>query len=180
MPTEKHLHQGARLLYFSFANEFDRILCDGPLWMALLKECNYSRAIYLTQNDDLLGICGCYFDQVGFFPFDEALLHRYCPQAPWQILQRLQSICTDAQNETFYIEALAIHPAHRRKGLAKHVLRCAQNQARARGYRRLALDVDCRNSAAYNLYLSEGFVVDGNISPQLTNHSHQLRLIKFL
>ena len=82
---------------------------------------------------------------------------------------------------TFYIEALAVDPYHRRHGLATHLLHHAQKTAVAKGYQRLALDVDPHNIAALRLYQKVGFY-----SEKLPSYTSKfrtpttLRLVKYL
>lgn len=56
---------------------------------------------------------------------------------------------------------LLVHPAHRRQGLASHLLRAALSRAGERGIARLHLDVNVNNAAARVLYAGFGFSEDG-------------------
>jgi ribosomal-protein-alanine N-acetyltransferase len=50
-----------------------------------------------------------------------------------------------------------VRPAHRRKGLARHLLAAVIDQARNAGARTLFLEVGVDNPAARGLYESQGF-----------------------
>lgn len=56
---------------------------------------------------------------------------------------------------------VAVSPTHRRQGVASALITAAQEICRARGIRRLGLEVRCSNLAAIRLYESHGFVQDG-------------------
>ncbi len=59
------------------------------------------------------------------------------------------------------IQGLAVHPDHRRRGLARALLEAAVAEARRRGARQLRLRVLETNSAARALYAGCGFEVVG-------------------
>lgn len=52
---------------------------------------------------------------------------------------------------------IATHPAKRRQGLARRVLRVAEDQAKSQGAMTVFLEVAEDNSAAINLYTSSGY-----------------------
>jgi len=52
---------------------------------------------------------------------------------------------------------LYVLPAHRRRGLASHLLDTAQNYSRQRGDRQMGLQVFLENSGALQLYEGFGF-----------------------
>jgi ribosomal-protein-alanine N-acetyltransferase len=55
------------------------------------------------------------------------------------------------------LASIAVHPAHRSRGLGRFLLRDALARARAARARWLTLEVDASNQAAIRLYLHEGF-----------------------
>ncbi|MCC9704707.1 GNAT family N-acetyltransferase [Streptomyces sp. MNU76] len=59
------------------------------------------------------------------------------------------------------IQGLAVADEARGSGVARALLRAAQDEARRRGARRLTLRVLGHNTPARKLYESEGFVVEG-------------------
>jgi ribosomal-protein-alanine N-acetyltransferase len=59
--------------------------------------------------------------------------------------------------EELHITAVAVHPDHRRKGLARSVLTVLVQRAGQAGGQRATLEVSCGNVPAKNLYTSLGF-----------------------
>ena len=59
------------------------------------------------------------------------------------------------------LHGLAVSPAHRRRGIARHLLAAAGEEAKRRGARKLRLRVFATNAGARALYDSAGFVVEG-------------------
>jgi ribosomal protein S18 acetylase RimI-like enzyme len=60
-----------------------------------------------------------------------------------------------------HIRGLAVHPAHRRRGIARALIEAGARAAAERGDRRLTLRVFATNPDAQALYASCGFVVEG-------------------
>ncbi|MBI3001676.1 MAG: ribosomal protein S18-alanine N-acetyltransferase [Deltaproteobacteria bacterium] len=59
------------------------------------------------------------------------------------------------------IHNLAVHPAHRRQGIGRALLRAVIEEARREGLQRITLEVRKSNEAAQRLYQSLGFVSQG-------------------
>ncbi|MFQ5850999.1 MAG: ribosomal protein S18-alanine N-acetyltransferase [Candidatus Binatia bacterium] len=59
------------------------------------------------------------------------------------------------------IHNLAVHPAYRRQGIGRSLLRAAVHEARNRGSSRVTLEVRKSNEAAQRLYQSLSFVARG-------------------
>jgi ribosomal-protein-alanine N-acetyltransferase len=77
----------------------------------------------------------------------EARVAGYC--IAWNVLDHLQ------------IQNLAVHPAHRRRGLGRRLLVEAIEEGRARGATEALLEVRRSNDAAQRLYRTLGFVETG-------------------
>jgi ribosomal protein S18 acetylase RimI-like enzyme len=58
---------------------------------------------------------------------------------------------------SWYVDALAVSPDHRRRGVARTLLAAAESDARRAGAPVLALDTGFENTAAQALYASAGF-----------------------
>ncbi len=56
-----------------------------------------------------------------------------------------------------YVEALYVHPDHRRRGVAARLIEAAENWARSRGCREIAANADIENVAAHPLHRALGF-----------------------
>ena len=67
-----------------------------------------------------------------------------------------------APADALYVDALATHPDHRRRGIATALLRAAEEQARAAGLNAVALDTAERNTSAQALYESFGMERSGS------------------
>ncbi len=60
------------------------------------------------------------------------------------------------------LTAIAVHPIHRRRGLAKLILSNLLVQATHKGCKRATLEVKSNNSAALAFYKSFGFIISGS------------------
>lgn len=58
---------------------------------------------------------------------------------------------------TLYVDALAVDPAFRRRGVARALLAAAERDAAAAGLRGVSLDTGLRNGAARALYAAAGY-----------------------
>ncbi len=67
----------------------------------------------------------------------------------------------EANRHVLEIKGLSVSPAHRRRGVARALMRAAIREARAAGARRLTLRVLGHNTAARDLYAACGFEVEG-------------------
>lgn len=67
-----------------------------------------------------------------------------------------------------HISTLAVHPDHRRQGIGERLLMTVLKWALGRGAEIATLEVRVSNHAAVNMYLKNGFVIEG----QKTNYYH--------
>ena len=70
-------------------------------------------------------------------------------------------VLTQIAVDTADLLMVATHPGHRRKGLARHLLRGLLKRLGERGIARLTLDVAADNAGAIALYHAMGFAEDG-------------------
>jgi ribosomal protein S18 acetylase RimI-like enzyme len=66
-------------------------------------------------------------------------------------------VATRASRSALEISGLAVHPAHRRSGLGRALVRAAVRSARKRGFSTVELHVSTGNVEALALYASERF-----------------------
>jgi len=82
---------------------------------------------------------------------------------PWQIprmiaaLGDFNKVMPLISNEEYYIEHLAVLPEKRGQGIGKQLIEFAENQARAKGLKRVTLSVEVENEGARRLYERLGF-----------------------
>jgi ribosomal-protein-alanine N-acetyltransferase len=77
------------------------------------------------------------------------------------------------------LDNLAVHPAHRRRGIATELLRVASCHVSERSVSAMFLDVRRSNAAALHLYRREGFLESGERSAYYTNPPEDaIRLVK--
>lgn len=74
----------------------------------------------------------------------------------------------ETSEETYYIDALVVHPVAQKQGIAKNLIHQAKQKAKDEGYNRLDLNCDVENDKAKHLYESLGF----NVRKQRNISSH--------
>src|SRR3954447_6830865 len=83
--------------------------------------------------------------------------------APWRLpattrhLRAAGEVAPRPPVDAYYVDALAVDPAYRRRGVAKRLLGVAETQARRLGLHRIALDTGLQNAPARALYDAYGF-----------------------
>ncbi|MDG0813733.1 GNAT family N-acetyltransferase [Cohnella rhizosphaerae] len=70
----------------------------------------------------------------------------------------------EADEDEYYIDAVAVFPSHQGRGFAKALIRHAELEAVARGYAAIGLNVDIEKDGARALYARLGFAEDKRIS----------------
>jgi GNAT superfamily N-acetyltransferase len=68
--------------------------------------------------------------------------------------------------QTAEIKRVWTHPEHRRQGLAAKVLGALEDEAAARGYRRLVLSTGTRQPEAVSLYLNHGYTQTSTVDSE--------------
>lgn len=63
----------------------------------------------------------------------------------------------EAESNEYYIDALAVAPQHRGRGLAAQLMLEAEKDARSSGMKKIALLVDIDNARAKHVYLRQGY-----------------------
>ena len=62
-----------------------------------------------------------------------------------------------------YIEGIYVKPAYQNQGIAKSLMKVAENWAREKGFKQIASDTDCGNSLSINFHKKAGFTEAGRI-----------------
>jgi len=89
----------------------------------------------------------------------------------WNSMVALNS--RETKKDEFYITHIAVHPDHRRLGVAHELMEWAESLAKQNGSRKCSLVVDIDNTAAYALYQSLGYqVTETEETPLLEKRFH--------
>ncbi|MWV43231.1 GNAT family N-acetyltransferase [Paenibacillus sp. HJL G12] len=87
------------------------------------------------------------------------------------MLDRLRSMKNDpslvldkeSDEDEYYIDTLSVSPSFSGQGIGTKLIHAAEERAKERGYRKIAMAVVTDNSRAYSLYLHLGYAVDKEI-----------------
>ncbi len=97
-------------------------------------------------------------------PLIRAFVARAVPRVrPWHLPRTLAHLRAAARVSptppfgAWYVDALAVAPEARRRGVARALLDAAAHRAREAGARELALDTGIENTGAQRLYAASGF-----------------------
>jgi ribosomal protein S18 acetylase RimI-like enzyme len=159
------------LLYISAAAFYDRFAGDGQraqeLLQRLFPEPDHTASVEVcrvaTDNGAVVGAVAAFSAADG-----DRLARRFLALAvpripPWQWpavarqLRAARRLTPPVPREAWYIDALAVAPDARRRGVARGLLADAEACARAAGAALLALDTTLENAPAQALYESAGF-----------------------
>lgn len=110
---------------------------------------------FYGKTADLAGSRQFLFDR--FRHFESTLFLALANESPAGFVQLYPSFSSVSAARIFILNDLFIHPAHRRKGLAKSLLEKAAEFGRTHGAVRLALSTATDNRSAQNLYSSLGW-----------------------
>jgi len=120
---------------------------------------SYQNANVAASGSQVVGLV------LGFGGRDEARLN--AAVGPW--LER------EAQDDEWYVDALAVFANWGRKGIGTRLMRTAEAQARQRHYPKIALNVAQGNTPALDLYAHLGYVLTQRTI--LYEHPH-VRMVK--
>ncbi len=85
------------------------------------------------------------------------------------------TIDEEADEDEYYIDALAVDPSHQGKGYAKQLIAAAESRARELGCDKIGLNVDLTNEGARALYAKLGFRADKEISINRKPFRHMVK-----
>jgi ribosomal protein S18 acetylase RimI-like enzyme len=164
-PAVPLLFESAKPYYTAYAGSETRAL---KLLEDVFREpghaASYDCCTVAYVNSELVGV-------VAGFPVSSGdhLSHRFIrltlPKLPpwrwWGTFRHLRAagrVAPAPPSDAYYVDALAVAPDWRRRGIAHRLLDVADAQARAAGLDRLALDTGLQNTGARRLYEAYGFV----------------------
>ncbi|MFD0711917.1 GNAT family N-acetyltransferase [Paenibacillus sp. GCM10027626] len=75
--------------------------------------------------------------------------------------QRPESFPQEALPGEYYLDSIAVDRTYRGQGLGKQLMRAFEEQAAARGCKKLSLIVELANENARQLYIAQGYEADG-------------------
>ena len=84
----------------------------------------------------------------------------------------------ESSPDEFYLDALAVAPAQRGRGLAAQMIAMACDQARVAGHGRAGLLVDEAKPGVRRLYQQIGFVADGEVMLAGHRHTHMSTVLR--
>jgi ribosomal protein S18 acetylase RimI-like enzyme len=163
-PAVGLLFESAKPYYTAYAGSEQRALA---LLQAVFTEPGHAASYDCTTvayvDGELVGV-------IAGFPVDRSddLSRRFIrltlPKLPpwrwWGTFRHLRAaglVAPTPPEDAFYVDALAVAPEWRRRGIAHRLLDEANRQARDAGLGRLALDTGLQNTGARRLYETYGF-----------------------
>lgn len=98
-----------------------------------------------------------------FYPFAQRLSNGFVWQADGRIVANATLLTTRAWDR-FLVANVAVHPTHRRQGIARNLMQAITTSVRQRGGREILLQVVKDNQSAIDLYLALGYTPLGNMT----------------
>lgn len=86
------------------------------------------------------------------------------------------SLLTTKHPERYVVANVAVHPEHRRQGIARLLLEAALDHVERQGGREILLQVKEKNEGAIRLYESLGFLTSGSITSWRSSYSRVVAL----
>ncbi len=81
----------------------------------------------------------------------------------------------EAFDGEYYIDNLAVMPAFRGQGVGKELIKHAEEQGKAKGYRKISIIAEDKNEQAYNIYKALGYVHDCDLTVMGHNFRHMVK-----
>ncbi|MCP1222961.1 GNAT family N-acetyltransferase [Sebaldella sp. S0638] len=78
------------------------------------------------------------------------------------------------ENE-FYIDSVAVSPEYQGRGIAKELIKYAENEGREHGYEKMSLIVHGDKEKAYSIYKKIGYEEDSEITVYGENYTHMVK-----
>ena len=121
----------------------------------------FSRSCILVKEEDgrPVGMILCYLGSEAERLYEPVLRHLRRKSGNATV-----TIDKEADEDEYYIDALAVDPSSQGRGYAKQLIAAAESRARELGCDKIALNVDLTNEDARALYAKLGFLADKEIS----------------
>lgn len=87
----------------------------------------------------------------------------------------LASFPAESRENEFYLDSLAVNPACRGQGIGTRLMQVFEAAAARQQYDRVALIVSSDNPRARKLYMSQGYVSDGQIDIAGADYDHMVK-----
>nr|BBH85996.1 N-acetyltransferase [Thermosporothrix sp. COM3] len=84
----------------------------------------------------------------------------------------------EAEDDEFYVDALAVDPAFSGRGIGTALLTAVEKLAQERGYSKLSLNVELSNEGAHRLYRKAGYQEHGTWKIGKDTFWHMLKLVE--
>lgn len=123
------------------------------------------------QDDQIAGMILCYYGK------DMKQLYSSCEQEISERLGKEITFDLEADEDEYYIDALAVHPHYQGKGIASALMLYSEQRAISDGVYKIGLNVDFENPNAEQVYKKKGYVADKKI---LLDHSPYWHMVKQL
>ncbi len=164
-PAAELLYESAAAYYEAFAGEAARAR---SLLAAVYPEdghsASYAVCLVAEEDGDLAGVLAAFAaaDAGTYARRFVSLSARRLPLPAWagmiRHLRAAARVSPTPPAGSWYVDALAVSPGYRRRGVARTLLAAAEQDARRVGAPVLALDTGFENTAAQALYAGAGFV----------------------
>lgn len=164
----------ARLYWQAFGPKLGMVLGPEPRALAFLESVIRADHVLIVTGHDgrLLGLAGFKTPKGSFAMGNpEDLLGFYGPWGGYWRKCLLGLLSSEVDNDNFLIDGICVSPDCQGQGIGTALLAALCDQAQARGYRGLRLDVVATNTGAQKLYRREGFA---------QTQQHDLGLLRFV
>jgi len=173
LPTPLH-PDAARLYWDAFGPKLGTVLGPDRRALAFLESVIRADHVVIAtaQDGSLLGLAGFKTPQGSFAMGNPQALWQF--YGPWGGLWRkllLGLLSSEVDNDNFLIDGICVAPHAQGKGIGTALLHALCDQAQARGYSGVRLDVIATNTRAQRLYRREGYV---------QTQQHEIGLLRFV
>lgn len=129
-----------------------------------------SELVAVSEIDgQIAGMILCYYgkDMKALYAPIEAIMEERTQQAV--------QLEPEADDDEYYIDAIAVHPDYQGRGIASQLMACSEQKAAADGVHKVGLNVDLDNTSAEEVYKRKGYVADKQI---MLHHKPYWHMVK--